>query len=317
MMNKALRIGRILLSLTVFMSLTVGLVVSSAFLDPVAHWIGRIQFMPAVMTFSLGVFVVWLIITLVFGRVYCSAACPIGLIQDISARVFHRRKIYRFRQPFNPLRYAVLAVTLICLMLGLLAIPAFVDPYTLYLRFCSGCIAPVADALGIHTPSAPPYDPLDTPLTRAIAGSALGVAVTVMVMAVVVIVSARSGRLICSTVCPVGTTLGFVSRFAIFQIDIDTDKCIQCRRCADVCKAECLDLNDHVVDGSRCVNCFNCINVCPNDAIHYTTRRKQLSIPLMQSVKPISPKTEATLDTASPDCDHTSCKSTTGNETIS
>ena len=196
MMNKALRIGRILLSLTVFMSLTVGLVISSAFLDPVARWIGRIQFMPAVMTFSLGVFVVWLIITLVFGRVYCSAACPIGLIQDISSRVFHRHKIYRYRQPFNPLRYTVLAVTLICLMLGLLAIPAFVDPYTLYLRFCSGCIAPVADAIGIQTPAAPPYDPLDTPLTRAIAGSALGVAVTVMVMSVVVIVSARSGRLI-------------------------------------------------------------------------------------------------------------------------
>lgn len=308
MINKALRIGRIILSLTVFMLLTVGLVVASVAFEPVAAWIGRIQFMPAVATFSLGAFVIWLIITLIFGRIYCSTVCPIGLVQDASAFIFHRRKIYRYRRQANPLRYTVLAVTLVCLMLGLLAIPAFVDPYTLYLRFCSGCIVPLTDAIGLHSPATAPYDPLDTPLTRAIAGSLLGVTVTVMVMAVVIIVSARSGRLICSTVCPIGTTLGFVSRFAIFQIDIDTDKCIQCRRCADVCKAECLDLNDHVVDGSRCVNCFNCINVCPNDAIHYTTRRKQLSIPLMQSVKPIKPETEATLDAAAPKCDKTSHK---------
>ncbi len=306
MINKALRIGRIIVSLTVFVLLTVGLTVASAAIDPIAAWISRIQLLPAVATFSIGVFVVWLIITLVLGRVYCSSVCPIGLIQDASARLFHRQKIYRYRKPFSPLRHTVLAVTVVCLMTGLIAVPAFVDPYTLYLRFCSDCIVPTVNALGLTPPASALYDPLDTPLTRAMAGSALGIALTLMVMAVIILVSARSGRLICSTVCPVGTTLGFVSRFAIFQIDIDTDKCIQCRRCADVCKGECIDLNDHVVDGSRCVNCFDCINVCPNDAIHYTTRRKQLSIPLMQSVKNINSKTEATLDTAAPECDKAS-----------
>ena len=306
MINKALRIGRIIISLTVFTLLTAGLTIASATIDPIAEWIGHIQLLPAVATFSIGVFVAWLIITLIFGRIYCSTACPIGLVQDASSFLFHRRKIYRYRKPFSPLRYTVLAVTVGCLMIGLVALPAFVDPYTLYLRLCSDCLVPAVDTLGLSSPASAPYDPIDTPLTRAMAGSALGIILTLMVMAVILLVSARSGRLVCSTVCPVGTTLGFVSRFAIFQIDIDTDKCIQCRRCADVCKAECLDLNDHLVDGSRCVNCFDCINVCPNDAIHYTTRRKQLSIPLMQSVKHINPETEATLDTAAPECDKAS-----------
>ena len=41
-------------------------------------------------------------------------------------------------------------------------------------------------------------------------------------------------------------------------------------------------LRDHVVDSSRCINCFDCLPVCPNDAISYTSRRKQLSVPMMQ-----------------------------------
>lgn len=102
MINKALRIGRIIVSLTVFILLTAGLTVASVAIDPIAAWISRIQLLPAVATFSIGVFVVWLIITLVLGRVYCSSVCPIGLIQDASARLFHRQKIYRYRKPFSP-----------------------------------------------------------------------------------------------------------------------------------------------------------------------------------------------------------------------
>ena len=154
MINKALRIGRIIISLTVFILLTAGLTVASVAIDPIAAWISRIQLLPAVATFSIGVFVVWLIITLVLGRVYCSSVCPIGLIQDASARLFHRQKIYRYRKPFSPLRHTVLAVTVVCLMTGLIAVPAFVDPYTLYLRFCSDCIVPTVNALGLlHQPS--------------------------------------------------------------------------------------------------------------------------------------------------------------------
>ena len=95
----------------------------------------------------------------------------------------------------------------------------------------------------------------------------------------------RNGRTFCNTVCPVGTTLSFISRYSIFRIDINTDKCVQCRRCEHVCKASCIDMTSHVVDTSRCVVCFDCLSDCPNDAIHYTYNRHQLSIPLMQRVK--------------------------------
>ncbi|MDE6321204.1 MAG: 4Fe-4S binding protein, partial [Muribaculaceae bacterium] len=133
-------------------------------------------------------------------------------------------------------------------------------------------------------------DPYDD-FTRIIAtlahlgeASLSGLAISLVLLAIVASAALWRGRIICNTICPVGTALGTVSRYAIMHIDIDTDLCINCRRCADVCKAQCIDLDDHVVDSSRCVNCFNCLPVCPNDAIHYTTQRKQLSIPMMQSL---------------------------------
>ncbi len=60
---------------------------------------------------------------------------------------------------------------------------------------------------------------------------------------------------------------------------------MNCRKCEKVCKSECINLNDHVVDGSRCVACFNCVDACDSDAIRYTTRRKKLALPMMQRIE--------------------------------
>ena len=80
---------------------------------------------------------------------------------------------------------------------------------------------------------------------------------------------------------PRGTTLGIVSRYAIFQMDIDTDLCTSTRRCVDVRKCSCIDLTDHVV--GRCVWCsFDCTDACRDGAISYVATRKQLSIPMME-----------------------------------
>lgn len=104
------------------------------------------------------------------------------------------------------------------------------------------------------------------------------------------------GRRYCNTVCPVGTLLGMVSSNSLMHIDINTDRCVNCRKCEHVCKSSCIDLNDHVADMSRCVVCFNCIDACEHDAIHYTRRRHRLSIPLMMRV----PGTSAAATASSP-----------------
>ena len=301
-MNRTLKILRIAVSLLVFLTITAALTALPLTVYPLAQWIEKIQFLPAVILFNLVIFVGWLIITLIFGRIYCSSVCPAGTLMDICSRVSKSVSpgIFRFSKPNSRIRYTTLFVVMICLMAGYLAIPTIVAPYSAFCRFCCDIFSPVYSFVtgSDNTPGMAWWNNI---VAKAMTGCA-STSIAVISLALLIILAASKGRILCNTVCPVGTTLGFISRFSIFQFDIDTDKCTNCRKCEYVCKCSCIDLNDHVVDGSRCVNCFNCVNVCPDDAIRYTFRRKQLSIPMMQSVKPAIP--EPTLENTA---QHHSC----------
>jgi ferredoxin len=78
-----------------------------------------------------------------------------------------------------------------------------------------------------------------------------------------------SGRGYCNTVCPVGTLLGYLSKWAIFRPVIDTSKCNSCGLCARNCKSHCINSKEHSVDMTRCVACFDCISRCSQGAISY------------------------------------------------
>ena len=80
-----LRVARIVISLAVFVVLTVGVMCSAFMLPAVGPWLAKIQLVRSLMYFSLTIFVVWLLVTLMFGRIYCSSVCPLGTLQDISA----------------------------------------------------------------------------------------------------------------------------------------------------------------------------------------------------------------------------------------
>lgn len=240
-----------------------------------AGWIARIQFMPAAFAFALSTIVVWLIVTLVMGRIYCSTVCPLGTFQDVAARLHRRQRDYHYHPPYTALRRAALFVVVVAIVMGWAAVTSLIDPYSIYARFCVYVVKPVwGYAVNL----------LSTPPVKIAAASLTGIAVATLTMMAVGLTAWRSGRTFCNTLCPVGTTLGFVSRYSVMRIDINTDKCIECRKCEHRCKAKCIDLSLHVVDMSRCVVCFDCLPVCPNDAIHYTARRHQLSIPMMQRV---------------------------------
>ena len=46
-------------------------------------WMAKIQFLPALLALNVGVVVALVLLTLLFGRVYCSVICPLGVMQDI------------------------------------------------------------------------------------------------------------------------------------------------------------------------------------------------------------------------------------------
>lgn len=276
-----LRALRITISLVV-LSLLIGLGAAYGMTVPrFASVLAKVQFIPAAFSFSLLWIVVWLIATLIFGRIYCSTVCPMGTVQDIVARLrrLGRHRLshdYHYSPALTPLRNIVLFLTVLSIFLGVSIIVSLVDPFSIFSRFMTYCVKPLwGESVNFFS---------SEPVVIASASLA-GVAVSVVTMTVIAILAWRGGRTFCNTFCPVGTTLGFISGYSIFRIDINTDKCIQCRKCEHACKSSCIDLTSHVVDTSRCVVCFDCLQDCPNDAIHYTTDRHQLSIPMMKKIR--------------------------------
>ena len=70
-------------------------------------WMAKIQFLPAVLALNLGVIIALILLTVLFGRVYCSVICPLGVMQDIFAWFGKKQKKnrYTYSPAKNWLRY--------------------------------------------------------------------------------------------------------------------------------------------------------------------------------------------------------------------
>jgi ferredoxin len=67
----------------------------------------------------------------------------------------------------------------------------------------------------------------------------------------------------------VGSVLGLLSRFSIFKLTFDVEKCKKCGLCERNCKASCIDMKNLSIDKSRCVSCFKCMEKCKFGAMKY------------------------------------------------
>ncbi|MBR1803414.1 MAG: 4Fe-4S binding protein, partial [Muribaculaceae bacterium] len=232
------------------------------------HWLGwmaKIQFLPAVLALNVAVIIALLVLTLVFGRIYCSVICPLGVMQDIISRLHGWRKKNRFT--YSPaltwLRIAMLMVMVVAVAAGLGSLMALLAPYSSYGRMVNNLLQPIylwcnngLAAIAEHYGSYAFY-------SREVWFKSLPTFIVALVSFIVIAVLAwRGGRTYCNTICPVGTVLGYVSRFSLLKIHFDTDKCKNCSLCSKNCKASCIDYKSHTVDYTRCVTCGNCLKSC-------------------------------------------------------
>ena len=72
-------------------------------------WVAKIQFLPAVLALNIVVVAALLILTLLFGRIYCSVICPLGVMQDVFSWLGGKIWKNRFRHTREKkwLRYGV------------------------------------------------------------------------------------------------------------------------------------------------------------------------------------------------------------------
>jgi len=263
---------RLTLALIVFVLVTLLFLDFTGTLHAWFGWLAKIQFLPAVLAHSAGIIIFLVLLTLLLGRVYCSVICPLGVSQDIVARIGKRGKKlpYYFSPAKSWLRYGVIALFIAAMIFGVSAVVSLLDPYGAYGRIAGNLFLPVwqwgNNLLALIAERMESYAFYTTDVWMKSLPTFI---VAVLTLIVVAVLAWRNGRTYCNTICPVGTLLGFLSRFSLFQIRFDEEKCNKCNLCARNCKAACIDCNELKIDSSRCVSCMNCIEKCNRDAINY------------------------------------------------
>lgn len=274
-----LRTIRIILSVASIVAVTLLFLDFTGFAAAHWGWMARIQLIPAILSFSFLTVALIIVATLIFGRLYCSVVCPLGIFQDFIIWLRgkfgpHARNRFAYHSQYKRLRLSFFILFAVLIALGTVNVTAMaaaglLEPYSEYGRMASTLLGPVYDwannLLADYTASEDNY--MFTHIARA---TQLPVLITAIVSLVVVSVFAwMGGRNYCNIVCPVGTFLGFISRFSLLKPVIDTDRCNGCKKCARNCKASCIDASAHTIDYSRCVVCMDCIGNCSQHAISY------------------------------------------------
>jgi ferredoxin len=265
-----LRKIRIVLATVVFVGITLLFLDFTGTLHHWLGWLAKIQFLPAVLALNVVVIVALVLLTVVFGRIYCSVICPLGILQDVLARLRRKKNKYSYSKEVRWLRYPMLVVMVVALIAGVGSLFQLFAPYSAFGRIATMLLQPLwmlgNNVLGVLAERADSY----AFYTVDVWMKSLPVFIIALVTLVVLVVLAwRGGRTYCNTICPVGTALSLLSRFSLLKVRFNEDKCKNCSMCSRNCKAACIDFKTHSVDYSRCVVCGNCISQCKFGALAY------------------------------------------------
>ncbi|MDR1684412.1 MAG: 4Fe-4S binding protein, partial [Elusimicrobiota bacterium] len=144
---------------------------------------------------ALALLLIVLGVTFLFGRVYCSVLCPLGLLQEL---VGFCKKKTSGRQKNYFAKYIIAAAVFGALAGGTAWLLRAAEPYTYF-------------------------------------GSAFGLsAVGLIAAAAILVLVIFKDRFFCANICPVGAALGLVSKISLNQISIDKD-CAGCGKCEAAC----------------------------------------------------------------------------------
>ena len=271
-----LRKIRIALATIFFVAITLLFLDFTGTLHHYLSWMAKLQFLPAVLSLNVVVLVILLLLTLVFGRIYCSVICPLGVMQDLMASVRRKKNRYSYSPAVSWLRYLMLAVMVVAIATGIGSLVALLAPYSSFGRIATHLLQPLY--MGVNNVLASLAERADSYAFYSVdvwLRTLPTLIIAALTFVVLFILAWRNGRTYCNTICPVGTVLGFVARFSWLKVRFDADKCRNCSLCSKNCKASCIDYKTHTVDYSRCVACGNCVEKCKFGALRYAPATKK------------------------------------------
>ena len=240
-------------------------------------WMAKLQALEAILALNVAVMVGLAVLTLVFGRIYCSVICPLGIMQDVFGWLGKKVKKnrYTYSKEVKWLRYPLLIVFIIALLAGIGTLFQLLAPYSAFGRIATNLLQPVWQAGNNVLASIAEYhDSYAFYHTNIWLRALPSLVISIVTLVILAVLAWRNGRTYCNTICPVGTFLSFFSRFSFLKIHFDVEKCKNCSLCTKNCKASCIDFKTHSVDATRCVVCGDCIESCKFGALSYSRKSR-------------------------------------------
>jgi ferredoxin len=256
-----------------------------------------LQIIPALLKLFAGVGVMIFgivfiaLLTLLFGRVYCSTICPLGILQDVVNRIAktiskkrRKRNYFAYAKPKYAIHYSILAATAALFAFHSTMLLNLLEPFSNYGRIIHNLFRPILHTLNnagaAVTERFHVYFLYTIPFKEIAVGAVI---VPLLFLGLVVYLSYTRGRLFCNLLCPAGALLGLISRYTIFKIEVNESTCTDCGLCEKVCKAQCIESKSKKIDHAACIGCFNCFNACPSVGLMF--RRSSLKNDLYQTFR--------------------------------
>jgi polyferredoxin len=198
-----------------------------------------------------------LIPTLFLGRVFCGWVCPFGTLHHAFGWVTNSRNIRRRIEsnryrPMFATKYYILAGLLVAAALGSLQI-GLLDPMASLFRSFTVAVLPALDAATGRV-YVRPYEYRLAWVVGFLFVFLVGMNIFIP-------------RFFCRVLCPLGATLGALSRFSLWRIDRNPEKCNACDLCRSFCEGACDPQAN--LRKAECFVCMNCIEDCPEGALSF------------------------------------------------
>jgi len=205
---------------------------------------------------GVGLVVAVLLVTLRFGRHWCSHICPVGGALELGSKLVPRSLKLSFNSvPAAPFRYGYLLVYFALPVIGI---------GSLCCSYCNFAAVPRVFGAAFSAADLSYF-------LRAQGLINLG-------LLLVLGVFAKGGRAYCNFLCPIGALDALANRaVARFnrRVRIDPDACTSCGKCIKVCPTWAIASHSKPkIDQLSCMPCRLCEKVCPTGAIAYGKAQK-------------------------------------------
>ena len=190
-----------------------------------------------------------IIMTLIFGAVFCSFVCPLGSIQEWIGKL--GRKIFKKR--YNTF------------------IPKKVHNVLKYFRYVSliAVVVLTYNAASLVFLEVDPYYAMYHFFTDEVTIGSL------IVLGVTLLGSLFVERPWCKYACPYGAFLGLIGKLSIFKIKRSQDACTSCTLCSKKCPMNVDIDHSKTVYDAQCNKCLECTDgtICKPNALVFTAGR--------------------------------------------